>query len=70
MASVGNRKDAENAVKELASKGYPGATIIDRDGRVRVALKSSSDKEALNTQMLQLRKKEEFKNAWMLTTRN
>ena len=60
----------ENAVKELASKGYPGATIIDRDGRVRVALKSSSDKEALNTQMLQLRKKEEFKNAWMLTTRN
>ena len=70
VASVGNRKDAENAVKELASKGYPGATIIDRDGRVRVALKSSSDKEALNTQMLQLRKKEEFKNAWMLTTRN
>lgn len=70
VASVGNRNDAEKAVKELASKGYPNATVIERDGRVRVAILSGSDKDVLNTQMLQLRKKEEFKNAWMLTTRN
>ena len=70
VASVGNRKDAETVIKELAGKGYPDATIIERDGRVRIALISGSDKESLNAQMLQLRKKEEFKNAWMLTTRN
>lgn len=70
VASVKNRKDAEKMLKELIDKGYPNATIIESDGRVRIALMSSSDKEALNTQMLQLRKKDEFKNAWMFTTRN
>ena len=70
VASVGNRADAEKTVKDLAAKGYPGAMIIERDGRVRIALMSGTDKETLNNRMLQLRKNDMFKGAWMLTTRN
>lgn len=69
VASVGSRADAETVVSDLAAKGYPGATVIERDGRVRVALMSGTDKEAINAKMLQLRKKDMFKQAWMLTTR-
>ena len=70
VASVGNRADAEKTVKDLAAKGYPGAMIIERNGRVRIALMSGTDKETLNNRMLQLRKNDMFKGAWMLTTRN
>ena len=70
VASVGNRADAEKTVKDLAAKGHPGAMIIERDGRVRIALMSGTDKETLNNRMLQLRKNDMFKGAWMLTTRN
>lgn len=69
VASVNSRADADQVVKEFAAKGHPGASIIERDGRVRVALMSGSDKDALNTQLVQLRKNELFKNAWILTTR-
>ena len=69
VASVGNRSDAETVVKQLASKGYSDATIIERDKKVRVAIMSSSDKNSLNNKLTELRKNEMFKNAWMLTTR-
>ena len=69
VASVNNQTEAEQVLKKLAAKGYQEASIIERDGRVRVALMSSSDKESLNTKIIQLRKEEQFKDAWMLTTR-
>lgn len=69
VASVGKRSDAETVVKQLENKGYHNATIIERDKKVRVALMSSNDKNSLNNKLIELRKNEMFKNAWMLTTR-
>lgn len=69
VASVNNRADAEKTIKDFENKGYPGATVVESDGRVRVALISSFNKEELDKQVLQLRKKDIFKNAWILTTR-
>lgn len=68
VASVKNRADAEKTIKDFENKGYPGATVIESDGRVRVALISGFNKEELDNQVLQLRKKDIFKNAWILTT--
>ncbi len=69
VASTGSRQGAEAFVRQLADKGYSGAAIIERDGKIRVAIMSGSDKESLSDKLAGLRKNEMFENAWMLTTR-
>ena len=70
IASVRNRSDAAKAIKDFDTKGFPGASVVDVDNKVRISLKSSTDKGALEKEIIQLRKNDLFKNAWILTTRN
>lgn len=70
VSSVGNEKDARTIIRQLADKGYKGATMVKGDGRVRVALQSGTDQNALTQKMIELRKNKLFKSAWMLTIRH
>ncbi len=68
VGSVIARKNAEKMVYQLQSQGYTEASIVEGDGRVRIAIKSGYDKNEINTEMIKLRQNEAFKNAWLLTT--
>lgn len=59
-------KDAEKIANQLKEKGFSEATILNNDGKVRVSLCSFDNREEATKQMLELRKNENYKNAWLL----
>lgn len=60
-------KDAEAMAAQLRSKGFADAKALNSDGKIRVSIMSYTTSKEATQQMLQLRKNEEYKNAWMLT---
>lgn len=70
VASVTNMADAEKTILYFTEKGYPGGTVVKGDGRVRIAISSFTDRKAADTKWADLRKKELFQNAWILTSRD
>lgn len=67
-SSIG-RTGAEALVKELKSKGYAGASIVERNGRIRVSIASISNEEEANKQLNQIKKNQSYKDAWLLTAK-
>lgn len=59
-------KDAEAMAKQLKEKGYTEATALNTDGKVRVSIRSFSNRQEATKQLLELRKNETYKNAWLL----
>ena len=59
-------KDAEAMANQLNSKGFAEAKALNTDGKVRVSIRSFENREEATKQLLELRKNETYKNAWLL----
>ena len=59
-------KDAEAIVTQLKSKGFANAKALNMDGKVRVSINSFDNRNEATKQLLELRKNETYKNAWLL----
>lgn len=60
-------KDAEAIATQLKSKGFANAKALNMDGKVRVSISSFDNRNEATKQLLELRKNETYKNAWLLT---
>lgn len=60
-------KNAERLVAQLKEQGYADATVLQPGVKNRVSISSFASSEEATKQMLQLRKQEQFQNAWLLT---
>ncbi|MDD6891360.1 MAG: SPOR domain-containing protein [Bacteroidales bacterium] len=68
VASLTSRADAEQEVKKLAKDGWPGAVVVESDGKFRVALSAHSQAGAAYQRVNELKKTERFRTAWVFTT--
>lgn len=59
-------KDADQIATQLRAQGYAQAKVLSSNDKVRVSIMSFATGEEATKQMLELRKNEAYKNAWML----
>ena len=59
-------KDAKLMAEQLKEKGFAEATALNTDGKVRVSIRSFNNRQEATKQLLELRKNETYKNAWLL----
>ena len=59
-------KDAEAIATQLKSKGFADAKALNTDDKVRVSISSFNNRDEATKQLLELRKNETYKNAWLL----
>ncbi|MDE6819700.1 SPOR domain-containing protein [Bacteroides acidifaciens] len=59
-------KDAEAMANQLNAKGFAEAKALNTDGKIRVSIRSFDNREEATKQLLELRKNENYKNAWLL----
>lgn len=59
-------KDAELIANQLREKGFSEAKALNSDGKVRVSIRSFASRAEATKQLLELRKNETYKNAWLL----
>ena len=69
VASLPTSADAQRMLKEYNQQGYRGASVLEGNGRFRIALCSYSDKTEAYGKFNDLKKEEAFKNAWMLSSK-
>lgn len=65
VGSVAKRDEADAVVANLKTD-YPDAGVIDGDGKIRISLVSYSTREEANKQLIEIRKKSTYKDAWLL----
>ena len=70
VASLPSRRGAEEVIEDYVAKGYPQASLVERDNRVRISLAHFADKDEANSYLKTLRENEVFQNAWLLPVRN
>lgn len=58
--------DAEVIANQLKTKGFADAKTLNTDGKVRVSICSFDNREEATKQLLELRKNEIYKSAWLL----
>ncbi len=61
-----SQKDAETIANQLQTKGFAEAMVLNNDGKVRVSIRSFNNREEATKQLLELRKNETYKSAWLL----
>lgn len=59
-------KNAETIANQLREKGFSEAKALNSDGKVRVSIRSFDNRAEATKQLLELRKNETYKNAWLL----
>ena len=59
-------KDAEAIATQLKSKGFADAKALNTDDKVRVSISSFNNRDEATKQLLELRKNDTYKNAWLL----
>lgn len=69
VASLATSADAKGMLKEYNRQGYRGASVVEGNGRFRIALCSFADKAEAYRKLNDLKKEEPFKNAWMLSSK-
>lgn len=69
VASLPTSSDAQRMLKSYHQKGYTDATVVEGNGRYRIALYSFADKTAAYQKMNSLKQEEAFKSAWMLSSK-
>ena len=52
--------------EQLKAKGFAEAKALNTDGKVRVSISSFNNANEATKQLLELRKNETYKNAWLL----
>ena len=70
VASLPNLRGAEETLNKYISKGHTGASLVERDNRVRISLIQFTDKEEANNYLTELRTQAGFESAWLLAVRN
>lgn len=69
VASLATSADAKGMLKEYNQQGYHGASVVEGNGRFRIALCSFADKAEAYRRLNDLKKEEAFKDAWMLSSK-
>ena len=70
VASLPTPSDAERILKGYKQNGYSEATIVEGNGRFRIALYSFADKVSASKKQNELKQIDAFKDAWVLTSKN
>ncbi len=70
VASLPSHRGADETLSQFSKMGYPEASLVERDDRVRISLMQFTDKDEANKQLSILRQNEKFQNAWLLSVRN
>lgn len=66
VSSLQTMADAEKELTKFHNQGYDEARILTSDNRFRIALYQFTDKSKAYSKINELRKEEQFKNAWLL----
>jgi hypothetical protein len=69
VASLPNHRGADETLNQYIGMGYPEASLVERDNRVRISLVQFTDKGVANEYLKTLRQQEKFQNAWLLAVR-
>lgn len=69
VASLTNAKDAGRELKAFEKQGYKDVQVLESEGRYRIALQYYSNTNEAYRQVAELKKKEQFKNAWIFINR-
>ena len=69
VSSLTTSADAQRVLKEFKQKGYNGASVVEGNGRFRIALYSFADKTEANQKLSSLKQQESFKSAWLLSSK-
>ena len=69
VSSLPTASDAQQMVRKYHQQGYTDASVVEGNGRFRIALYSYSDKNAAYQKLESLKKEEAFKSAWMLSAK-
>lgn len=69
VASLPNHRGADETLNQYIGMGYPEASLVERDDRVRISLVQFTDKDVANEYLKTLRQQEKFQNAWLLAVR-
>lgn len=69
VASLTTSGDAQRELKKFQQKGYKNCQVLESDGRFRVALESYATSGEAYQKVQTLRNQEEFKNAWIFTSK-
>lgn len=69
VASLPNHRGADETLNQYIGMGYPGASLVERDNRVRISLVQFTDKDVANEYLKTLRQQEKFQNAWLLAVK-
>lgn len=70
VASLPNHRGADETLAQYINLGYTGASLVERDDRVRISLVQFTNKDEANEYLKTLRQDDKFQNAWLLAVRN
>ena len=69
VASLTNAKDADRELKSFEKQGYKDVQVLESEERYRIALQYYSNTNEAYRKVAELRKDEQFKNAWIFINR-
>lgn len=69
VASLPTSNDAQRELKKFQQKGYKNCQVLESNGRFRIALDSYATSGEAYQKVQTLRKQEEFKSAWVFTSK-
>ena len=69
VASLANAQDADRELKAFEKQGYKNVRVLESDGRYRIALHYYKNPNEAYRKVVELRKDEQFKSAWVFTKR-
>lgn len=69
VASLTTPDDARRELKKFQQKGYKDSQVLESDGRFRIALEGYATSGEAYKKVQTLRNQEEFKNAWVFTSK-
>ena len=69
VASLTTQEDAQRMLKTYHKQGYTEAKVLGSNGRFRISLCNYAEQATATRKLNDLKQKDAFKNAWMLTSK-
>jgi len=69
VASLTTQEDAQRMLKTYHKQGYSEAKVLGSNGRFRISLCNYAEQATATRKLNDLKQKDAFKNAWMLTSK-
>ena len=66
IASLASENEAQTMVSNLKQEGYSSASVLTGEDKIRVSIASYNTREEANRQIVEIRKNNAYKSAWML----